>query len=81
MVRTPPNDKAPVRGCLPQLFAECRCRKAVLSAYEGMLRSERSRQQAFEVAVRVYRYHHPEQPRPAAREIVSGWLMPDEARH
>ncbi len=80
MDRTPPLDQKRAQGCLPQLFAECRCRKAVLAAYDGMIRSERSHQQAFQVAVRVYRYHHPEQPAPAARDIVSGWLAP-EALH
>ncbi len=53
------------------------CREAATRAYSALRASGIIDPRAFEAAVTVYRYQHPEtQPR-HARHIVAEWLAPD----
>lgn len=52
----------------------CVCRDAVLRAF-GELKSRRVNENAaFESAVAVFRFHHPEIPPPEAIDTVDRWL-------
>lgn len=53
------------------------CREAATRAYAALRESGVIDPRAFEAAVTVYRYHHPEAPRLQARHIVAEWLAPD----
>lgn len=52
----------------------CVCKGAVLRAYSEMLSGEVPHNVAMEAAVRVYRYHHPEDAPDAAGLIVERWI-------
>ncbi|MEQ9813945.1 MAG: hypothetical protein RLO50_14285 [Azospirillaceae bacterium] len=53
----------------------CRCRAAVERAYRSMQRSGSADSIALEVAVRVYRHHHPEASEDAALTRVECWVQ------
>ncbi len=51
------------------------CRPAVVRAYREMRDRGQPDRFAFDAAMTVYRWHHPETPAPAADAIVSGWVQ------
>lgn len=51
------------------------CRAAVLRCYRSMIGSGEPEKHAFEAALDVYRWHHPETACDRAQAIVSGWLV------
>ncbi len=53
------------------------CRDAAVRAYAALRASGVIDPRAFEAAVTVYRYHHPEALPRQARHIVAEWLAPD----
>ncbi len=56
-----------------------KCKKASLRAYRELRQCGRTAPAAFDAAVAVHRYHHPETaPRESGR-IVSGWIEEWEA--
>ncbi|MBI1206954.1 MAG: hypothetical protein GC191_06660 [Azospirillum sp.] len=50
------------------------CRPAVVRAYRELCERGQPDRFAFEAAVTVYRWHHPEVPPARAGDIVSGWV-------
>ncbi|MEM6903430.1 MAG: hypothetical protein AAF556_09365 [Pseudomonadota bacterium] len=56
----------------------CICKPAVIRAYEGMAASGAPERNAFEVAMRVLRYHHPEMPSDRIKITVERWLHQGE---
>ncbi len=52
--------------------ADCKCYGAVMRTYAGM--SDEPRYIALEAAVRVYRYHHPEDSGSDAQLTVESWI-------
>lgn len=54
--------------------ADCKCYGAVLRTYKSMLASHAPEPVAKEAAIRVYRYHHPEDPKNAAHLTVESWV-------
>ncbi len=56
-------------------FRQCECRMAVDRAYNGMLASGAPSQVALDVAIRVYRYHHPEFTMAEAQSTVEVWVF------
>ena len=57
-----------------ELLGDCRCQPAVRRAFTGMMTSGGCERTAMDVALRVYRYHHPEVPSVQARDIVQVWV-------
>lgn len=51
------------------------CRQAVLRCYNSMLGSGVPETHAFQAALDVYRWHHPEVGGERALATVSGWLI------
>lgn len=58
----------------PPSSGPCTCREAVQRCYNGLCRCGQPERYAFEAAIRVYRYHHPDCPEAQAETIVSHWL-------
>ena len=54
------------------------CKHAALRAYRELRACGRTEKAAFDAAVAVYLYHHPETAPIASGHIVAGWL--DEGR-
>lgn len=52
--------------------ADCKCYPAVLRTYKGM--SDEPEHIALEAALRVYQFHHPEDPKDKARLTVESWV-------
>lgn len=50
------------------------CRVAVDRGYARMIELGMDEAEAFAVAVRIYRHHHPEADRTTALDIVADWL-------
>lgn len=62
--------------------ADCKCYGAVMRAYEGMVKDKDVPDQiAQEVALRVYRHHHPEDSLQDARLTVQRWITAEEHVH
>ena len=59
--------------------ADCKCYGAVMRTYKGL--SDEPNQVAEEAAIRVYRYHHPEDSKRDATLTVQRWLTADEHVH
>jgi hypothetical protein len=55
--------------------SECLCRTAVARAYRGLTAAGVPDSKALDAAVRVYRYHHPEEPVDRARDLVETWVF------
>ena len=53
----------------------CKCRGAVLRTYNAML--DEPEQVAFDAALRVYRYHHPEDSGETSQLTVERWVHAD----
>lgn len=53
----------------------CDCRTAVRRAYDGMLAAGTPASQALTVAIRVYRYHHPQAEQTHAEVTVESWVF------
>lgn len=56
------------------------CRSAVVRAFRELRGHDRPMPHAFQVALTVYRWHHPEVSLGRAEEIVSAWVM-DGTQH
>lgn len=56
-----------------------KCKKASLRAYQELRDRDRGDRAAFDAAVAVYRYHHPETPPRESDRIVSGWIEERDA--
>ena len=54
---------------------DCGCRAAVSRAYGGLVAAGLPEGNALDAAVRVYRYHHPEQPVDRARTLIESWVF------
>lgn len=52
----------------------CRCRDAVTRAYRTLCAAGEPESVAFEAAMRVYRFHHPEMAPGAAAGLVERWI-------
>lgn len=52
--------------------ADCKCYGAVMRTFHSM--SDEPHQVALEAAQRVYRYHHPEDPKHIAHLTVERWV-------
>lgn len=50
------------------------CMSAVRRAYHELRNKGQPDRFAFEAAVTVYRWHHPEVPAPTADQIVAAWV-------
>ena len=57
----------------------CKCKPAALKAYNGMLGSGSSEDEAVEAAYRIYRYHHPLDTKEDSRLTVERWIYSDRA--
>jgi hypothetical protein len=67
-----------MRGIPVELSSEGgACREAATRAYAALRASGIIDPRAFEAAVTVFRYHHPEAQPLHARHIVAEWLAPD----
>ena len=53
---------------------DCKCYPAVLRTYQSMLKSNCPEPVAKEAALRVYRYHHPEDAKETAHLTVESWI-------
>lgn len=53
------------------------CRQAATRAYAALREAGVRDPRAFEAAVTVFRYHHPEAGSRQARHIVADWLAPE----
>lgn len=58
---------------------DCKCYSAVLRTYKSLLQSDCSDKMACEAALRVYRYHHPEDRKDRARLTVESWIYAGHA--
>lgn len=54
--------------------AECKCYRAVMKAYEGMISSGQPAYIARDVAINVYSYHHPEDSKSDQALTVDRWV-------
>lgn len=63
-------DFKPVLGI--KAAADCKCYGAVMRTYAGM--SDEPDHVASQAALRVYRYHHPEDPLDKAALTVESWI-------
>lgn len=54
--------------------AMCKCKMAVLNAYNGLLEHELPESFAREAATLVYRHHHPEDSKELSRLKVESWI-------
>lgn len=54
---------------------DCKCHKAVMTAYEGMKHC--GEETALDAALRVYRFHHPEDAVDVASLTVERWVSAD----
>ena len=61
-------------ACSDRGASDCRCRDAVLRTYDYLSDANFAESRAFNAALRVYRYHHPEIDAGHARHIVETWL-------
>ena len=52
----------------------CQCRDAVLRAYEKLTEAGQRDDRAYDAAVQVFRYYHPDRPKVQAYEVVADWL-------
>lgn len=52
--------------------ADCKCYGAVMRTFKGM--SDEPEHVAFEAALRVYQFHHPEDPKDRAMLTVETWI-------
>ncbi len=59
--------------------SDCKCYGAVMRTYAGM--SSEPDHVACEAALRVYRYHHPEDPIDKAALTVESWVYAGEQRN
>ena len=50
------------------------CRRAALRAYTGLRARGQGETAAFDAAVAVYRFHHPETPTLDSVDLVDGWI-------
>ena len=50
------------------------CRQAALRAYFGLRARGRGESAAFDAAVAVYRFYHPETPAVDSIDLVDGWI-------
>lgn len=67
-----------MRGIPGELCGEgSACRQATLRAYASLKASGVIDPHAFDAAVTVFRYHHPESQPLQARHIVAEWIAPD----
>lgn len=53
---------------------DCKCQKAVMTAYKSMLISGTPESTAMEAAKKVYAHHHPEDPKDIAALTVERWV-------
>ena len=60
------------------IASDCACRAAVERVYREFIRHGDDDCQAFESAVRVYRFHHPEASLRNARYAVAEWVAEPE---
>ena len=58
----------------------CQCRTAVLRAYQELRGLGQREDRAYEAAVQVFRYYHPDRQRVEAYELVADWLDRSEAK-
>jgi hypothetical protein len=63
-------------GCAVLGGANCACRLAVTRAFGGMTESGAPYDSALNVALRVFRHHHPDLGS-GARELVERWISPE----
>lgn len=52
----------------------CTCREAVTRAYRSLRASGMSETVAFEAAIRIFRFHHPEAAPGEAAGLVEDWV-------
>ncbi len=69
----PEPDWDPCRPAPDEPVRDC-CRPAVVRAYREMREKSQPERFAYEAALTVYRWHHPEVPAPMAQQVVSGWV-------
>ncbi len=50
------------------------CKQAALRAYHGLRAHGRDETAAFDAAVAVYRFYHPETPAVDSVDLVDGWI-------
>lgn len=54
--------------------ADCACYNAVMRAFESILEDDEPQSVAFDAALRVYRYHYPQDHKAAAHLTVERWV-------
>lgn len=52
----------------------CKCRRAVMTAYNGLRDASLPDSFALDAATRVYRHHHPEDTKEMSRLKVESWI-------
>lgn len=52
----------------------CKCWRAVMQAYATLTAYNNSDRMAMDAAIRVYRFHHPEDSKEDCRLIVERWV-------
>lgn len=52
--------------------ADCKCHGAVMRAYHAL--NDEPQATAFDAALRIYRYHHPEDSKKDAKLTVERWI-------
>ena len=61
-------------SCKPKSGDDCKCQKAVMNAYRGLLTVGQSKEVALEAAKVVYHHHHPEDMQPVVDRTVEAWI-------
>lgn len=59
--------------------ADCKCYGAVMRTFKGMMKSRVPGTVAQEAALRVYQFHHPEDPKDKAMLTVERWIQAGHA--
>lgn len=62
-------------GCRTDRADPCRCRSAVERCYRGLCGGGQPENHAFEAALTVYRWYHPEVPLLEAEATVRTWVI------
>ena len=57
--------------------SDCKCHRAVMAAYKGMIDDNNPESIAFSAAHRVYQFHHPEESIETSHLTVERWIHAD----
>jgi hypothetical protein len=55
----------------------CKCKPAVLKTYQSLMQDGNPQRVAVEAALRVYRFHHPQDSKEDSKLTVERWVFAD----